>query len=60
MLFGIHLKIKFRFFFRDIYKIDKAWEVLPMGIVEVTPEEPVNAKIVYNEHGVRLAYWSLQ
>jgi hypothetical protein len=55
---SIRLKVKFRFMFRDLAKFDKAWQIDPLGVVEISPsQEPEGSKVLWNKNGVRLSYW---
>jgi hypothetical protein len=59
-MFGIkvHLYIKFRAFFRDLYKLDKGWIVWADG--KASEFKPVSGekydKVLWNANGIRLEF----
>lgn len=61
MTFGIHLSVKVRAFFMDLYKFDKAVTVqlTPLQVSTWSNPIPSSAKTVMNERGVVLQVWQV-
>lgn len=53
----LQLRIKFRFLFTDIYKIDKTFDV-PLGIpIPIPAIKPGKDGVLFDDHGVYLKAW---